>query len=298
MPSAVPIRKRFGLKRRASSCWAPIMGRISIRSKCCRARAPARFRSMRRATDYHDVLKKKLKRLAGFIAEEFDADVKVFVDTAPVLEKPLAQAAGLGWQGKHTNLVSREFGSWLFLGSVFTTLALEPDEAESDHCGQCRRLSRYLSDQGVSRALPTRCAALHFLSHHRAQGPHRARIPRGDGQSHLWLRRLPGRLSVEQVRADFPRDAIPCARGTAQPTPCRSRAPRRCRLSRNLPRLADQAHRARPLRAQCPDRRSEIPAMQRLYRRRSLCLPILRRWCAPWPCGRFQICSTMRNSPY
>jgi epoxyqueuosine reductase len=87
--------------------------------------------------DYHDVLKKKLKRLAGWVANEFTANVKVFIDTAPVLEKPLAQAAGLGWQGKHTNLVSREFGSWLFLGSVFTTLELEADAPESDHCGQC-----------------------------------------------------------------------------------------------------------------------------------------------------------------
>jgi epoxyqueuosine reductase len=89
--------------------------------------------------DYHDVLKTKLKRLGGFVAERFGADVKVFIDTAPVMEKPLAQAAGLGWQGKHTNLVSREFGSWLFIGSVFTTLALEPDVAEQDHCGECRR---------------------------------------------------------------------------------------------------------------------------------------------------------------
>lgn len=88
--------------------------------------------------DYHDVLKAKLKRLASFVAAEFDVEVKVFVDTAPVLEKPLAEAAGLGWQGKHTNLVSREFGSWLFLGSVFTTLALEPDAAQGDHCGHCR----------------------------------------------------------------------------------------------------------------------------------------------------------------
>ncbi|MGB8363144.1 MAG: tRNA epoxyqueuosine(34) reductase QueG [Rhizomicrobium sp.] len=89
--------------------------------------------------DYHDVLKTKLKRLGAFMHEKFGAEVKVFVDTAPVMEKPLAQAAGLGWQGKHTNLVSREFGSWLFLGCVFTTLALEPDPAEQDHCGQCRR---------------------------------------------------------------------------------------------------------------------------------------------------------------
>jgi epoxyqueuosine reductase len=88
--------------------------------------------------DYHDLVKKKLKALAGFIAQHFKADVKVFVDTAPVMEKPLAARAGLGWQGKHTNLVSRDFGSWLFLGSVFTTLELEPDMAEDDHCGTCR----------------------------------------------------------------------------------------------------------------------------------------------------------------
>ncbi|MGA9797259.1 MAG: tRNA epoxyqueuosine(34) reductase QueG [Rhizomicrobium sp.] len=89
--------------------------------------------------DYHDVMKAKLKRLGGWMAKEFGAEVKVFVDTAPVMEKPLAQAAGIGWQGKHTNLVSRHYGSWLFLGSVFTTLAIAPDEPESDRCGACTR---------------------------------------------------------------------------------------------------------------------------------------------------------------
>ena len=89
--------------------------------------------------DYHEVIKKKLKSLAGHIAEAYGADVKVFVDTAPVMEKPLAHAAGMGWQGKHTNLVSREFGSWLFLASIFTTLEIDPDAAEEDHCGHCRR---------------------------------------------------------------------------------------------------------------------------------------------------------------
>ncbi|HUO93699.1 MAG TPA: tRNA epoxyqueuosine(34) reductase QueG [Rhizomicrobium sp.] len=89
--------------------------------------------------DYHDVMKAKLRRLAEFVHRRFGAEVKLFVDTAPVMEKPLAQAAGLGWQGKHTNLVSREFGSWLFLGSLFTTLALPADAPEEDHCGACRR---------------------------------------------------------------------------------------------------------------------------------------------------------------
>ena len=89
--------------------------------------------------DYHDVLKKRLKRLASWIAETHGGDVKIFVDTAPVMEKPLAASAGIGWQGKHTNLVSREFGSWLFLGSIFTTLELAPDEPERDNCGSCTR---------------------------------------------------------------------------------------------------------------------------------------------------------------
>jgi epoxyqueuosine reductase len=88
--------------------------------------------------DYHDVIKKRLKALAGWLAAAGACEVKVFVDTAAVMEKPLAQAAGLGWQGKHTNLVSREFGSWLFLGAIFTDADLLRDEADTDHCGSCR----------------------------------------------------------------------------------------------------------------------------------------------------------------
>ncbi|MBZ9772908.1 tRNA epoxyqueuosine(34) reductase QueG [Mesorhizobium sp. CO1-1-8] len=88
--------------------------------------------------DYHDVMKGRLKEIAGKIVARAGGDVKVFVDTAPVMEKPLAEAAGLGWQGKHTNLVSREHGSWLFLGTIFTTAELVPDRAEIDHCGSCR----------------------------------------------------------------------------------------------------------------------------------------------------------------
>ena len=88
--------------------------------------------------DYHDVVKGKLKRIAQWIAHETGADVKVFVDTAPLMEKPLAQRAGVGWQGKHTNVVSRDLGSWFFIGSILTTLELDPDTPESDHCGTCR----------------------------------------------------------------------------------------------------------------------------------------------------------------
>jgi epoxyqueuosine reductase len=89
--------------------------------------------------DYHDVLKAKLKPLAARVQALTQSEVKLFVDTAPVMEKPLAARAGLGWQGKHTNLVSREFGSWLFLGSIFTTAEIAPDAPEEDHCGACRR---------------------------------------------------------------------------------------------------------------------------------------------------------------
>ncbi|MBR1169707.1 tRNA epoxyqueuosine(34) reductase QueG [Bradyrhizobium liaoningense] len=88
--------------------------------------------------DYHDIIKKRLKALARWLVATVPSDVKVFVDTAAVMEKPLAQTAGLGWQGKHTNLVSREFGSWLFLGAIYTTLDLPRDAAEIDHCGSCR----------------------------------------------------------------------------------------------------------------------------------------------------------------
>lgn len=92
-----------------------------------------------RNRDYHDIIKGRLKTLASKIVAKLGGGVKVFVDTAPVMEKPLAQVAGLGWQGKHTNLVSREHGSWLFLGAIFTTLDLPDDASESDHCGSCTR---------------------------------------------------------------------------------------------------------------------------------------------------------------
>jgi epoxyqueuosine reductase len=106
-----------------------------------RDRSRAAISVYARRRDYHEVIKGRLKTLGSWLvasARPEKAEVKVFVDAAPVMEKPLAAAAGLGWQGKHTNLVSREFGSWLFLGAIFTDLALPPDAPESDHCGTCR----------------------------------------------------------------------------------------------------------------------------------------------------------------
>ena len=88
--------------------------------------------------DYHELVKGKLKRLGQWLSHKMKAEVKVFIDTAPLMEKPLAQKAGLGWQGKHTNLVSRDLGSWFFIGTIMTTALLEPDEPETDHCGTCR----------------------------------------------------------------------------------------------------------------------------------------------------------------
>jgi len=92
-----------------------------------------------RGKDYHDVMKPRLRKLGEWLVRTQGGEAKLFVDTAPVMEKPLAELAGIGWRGKHTNLVSREFGSWLFLGALFTTLDLAPDLAEADHCGTCQR---------------------------------------------------------------------------------------------------------------------------------------------------------------
>ena len=124
-----------------------------------------------RNRDYHDVVKGMLKHLAQFIATRGGAGVKVFVDTAPVMEKPLAARAGLGWQGKHTNLVSRTHGSWLFLGEVYTTLDLPPDAPSPDHCGTCRQcLAACPTDAFPApyRLDATRCISYLTIEH---QGP-------------------------------------------------------------------------------------------------------------------------------
>lgn len=132
--------------------------------------------------DYHDVLKGRIKQLAADFARTSGAEVKVFVDTAPVMEKPLAAAAGLGWQGKHTNLVSREHGSWLFLGAIMTTAELEPDAPEVDHCGSCRRCL----DVCPTDAFPApyvmdarRCLA-YLTIEHKGHIPEPFRVPMGN----------------------------------------------------------------------------------------------------------------------
>ena len=136
----------------------------------------------RTARDYHDVVKRKLKRLARWLVETHGGGVKVFVDTAPVMEKPAAEAAGLGWQGKHTNLVSRRFGSWLFLGEVFTTLAVKPDEPHEDRCGSCRACLDVCPTGAFTapyRLDPRRCIS-YLTIEHKAPIPHEFRRAMGN----------------------------------------------------------------------------------------------------------------------
>jgi len=120
--------------------------------------------------DYHKTVKKALKALARFVVEKAPSQLKVFVDTAPVMEKPLAQAAGIGWQGKHTNLVSREHGSWLFLGVILTSLELEPDQPadHGQHCGSCKRCIEACPTQafiGPHRIDARRCISYLTIEH-------------------------------------------------------------------------------------------------------------------------------------
>ena len=122
-----------------------------------------------RHRDYHDVIRGKLKHLAQFVVSRFGGDARVFVDTAPVMEKPLAERAGLGWQGKHTNLVSRDHGSWLFLGEVFTSLALEPSTAPVGGCGTCARCLQACPTDAFPapyRLDATRCISYLTIEHH------------------------------------------------------------------------------------------------------------------------------------
>ncbi len=135
-----------------------------------------------RGRDYHNVLKVRLRLLARWMAENLDAEVKLFVDTAPVMEKPLAEAAGLGWQGKHTNLVSRRFGSWLFLGEIYTTIDLPADAPGRDACGACSRCLDACPTGAITapyRLQATRCISYLTIEHH-GHIPREFRQPMGN----------------------------------------------------------------------------------------------------------------------
>ena len=214
----------------------------------------ARISVYAQGRDYHDVVKKALKALARWLIEREPAsELKVFVDTAPVMEKPLGEAAGIGWQGKHTNLVSREPRQ---LAVPRRDLLDAPLRTGRTPCRPLRPMSRLpgcVPDRCLPRAIPARCPPLHFLPHHRTQGADTRAISRRARQSHLWLRRLPCRLPMEQVRrhsapayqAGPPRRTRSARTGAIPPV-------RRCGLQAVLLGFADQAHRPRPLRAQLP----------------------------------------------
>jgi len=135
-----------------------------------------------RNRDYHEIIKGKLKELAGLLARRSGAEVKVFVDTAPLMEKPLAEAAGLGWQGKHSVLVSREFGSWLFLGAIMTSAELPPDQPHAESCGSCTRCLDICPTQAFPAPfqLDARRCLAYLTVEHKTQIPLEFRAPMGN----------------------------------------------------------------------------------------------------------------------
>ncbi|MGK6318172.1 tRNA epoxyqueuosine(34) reductase QueG [Sphingomonas sp. DT-204] len=144
--SMIWMEERAGQRASPAGLWPEVRSVIALGMSYAPGRDPlalagegdvGRISVYAQGADYHDVVKRQLKALGRWLVEQAPAGIKVFVDTAPVMEKPLAEAAGLGWQGKHTNLVSREHGSWLFLGAIYTTLDLAPDAAGKGRCGSC-----------------------------------------------------------------------------------------------------------------------------------------------------------------
>ena len=219
-----------------------------------KARTRGAISAYAQGDDYHDVIKKRLKALARWLAAASGEEVKVFVDTAAVMEKPLAQAAGLGWQGKHTNLVSREFGSWLFLGAIFTAAELPRDERDADHCGTCNACQ----DICPTAAFPApykldarRCISYLTIEN---KGP----IPREFRKS------IGNRIyGCDDCLAVCPwnkfaqegREAKLAARAELRaPALGRSGSTRRHGFSRAVHEIAGQAHRPRPFHPQRADR--------------------------------------------
>jgi epoxyqueuosine reductase len=158
-------------------------------------------------SDYHDVMKGKLKDIAGRLERDTGLPVKVFVDTAPLMEKPLAAAAGIGWQGKHTNLVSRQHGSWLFLGAILTAAELDPDEPERDHCGNCSRC-------------PT--SVRHTIFRHRTSSMRAAASPTSRSSTKVIFPTSSARRSATASSAAT--TASPSAHGTSSPRRATKRA--------------------------------------------------------------------------
>ena len=235
--------------------------------------------------DYHDLIKKRLKALARWLVAATGDEVKVFVDTAAVMEKPLAQAAGLGWQGKHTNMVSREFGSWLFLGAIFTASDLPRDEPDIDHCGSCTACQ----DICPTAAFPApykldarRCISYLTIEN---KGP----IP------HEFRKAIGNRIyGCDDCLAVCPWNKFAQAGSEAKlAARAELRAPQLADLvrlddasvSRAVCEIAGQAHRPRPLRAQCADRDRQLGRYVNVRARPSDCLATKARWCVARRCG-------------
>ncbi len=208
--------------------------------------------------DYHELIKARLKEIARWLVENAGGEVKVFVDTAAVMEKPLAASAGLGWQGKHTNLVSRQFGSWLFLGSIFTTLELPADQPEPDNCGTCRACLDICPTAAFPE--PYRLDARRCISYltieHKGPIPREFRAAMGNriyGCDDCLAVCPWNKFAVQGREAKLAaRDDL--ARAGAR----RARPPRRRAISCVVRQDLDQAHRPRPFRAQCADRHRQF----------------------------------------
>ena len=216
--------------------------------------------------DYHDVLRTRLKALGRWITATHGGDVKVFADTAPVMEKPLAQRAGLGWIGKHTNLVSRRFGSWLFLGLVFSTLELPADPPATDHCGSCDRCRHACPTDALAepyRIEPRRCLSYLTIEH---KGEIASDSGGGARQPRLRLRRLPRRLPLEPLRHPFAAHGAAIAARSRPAAAAISRRSRRRDVPPALRRHGDQTLGARSPRPQqrhrAGQRRRRIDALR------------------------------------
>ena len=213
------------------------------------------------------------------------AEVKVFVDTAPVMEKPLAEAAGLGWAGKHTNLVSRHYGSWLFLGSIFTTLDLAPDPATGQHCGTCRACLDACPTQAFPapfRLDATRCISYLTIEH---AGPIAPAFRPLMGNRIYGCDDCLAACPLEQVRDRRSGSEAARARRSRGAEPRPAVAPRRCRLQDPVFGQSDQTHRGRPLPAQRADRESATPATSRSPHAPWRCSVTRRLSSAPWRSG-------------
>ena len=277
------------------------MAQPAIRWRRCDDRSRGAISVYARHRDYHEVIKGRLKMLAGWLvaaARPERVDVKVFVDTAPVMEKPLAAAAGIGWQGKHTNLVSAASSApGCFSARFSPTSRLPPTRRSATIAARCRACLDACPTQAFAGALSARCAPLRLLSDDRAQGADRAGTSRRDRQPHLRLRRLPRGLPLEQVRAGGPRgQAARRAEDFAAPPLAELAALDEDGFRAPLRRRADQTDRPRALSAQRHDRDRQFGGRARSRPWRAAApAPSRRRWCARWRSGRCRVSRPPRN---